>query len=127
MLKLGALLHAPHANEAARAVRDGLAKQRRVRKHPPRILFAAWNQPLYVGGRATFIDDLLLEKGDEAPALSSARSRRMKALQEANMRTNACAQRRSWRLGLPGAPADPARDVQLVLPPAGPRHRLAGV
>lgn len=59
MLKLGALLHAPHADEAARAVRDGLAKQHRIRKHPPRILFAAWNQPLYVGGRDTFIDDLL--------------------------------------------------------------------
>ena len=65
MLKLGALLHAPHANEAARAVRDGLAKQRRVRKHPPRILFAAWNQPLYVGGRDTFIDDLLRLCGAE--------------------------------------------------------------
>jgi ABC-type hemin transport system substrate-binding protein len=58
MLQLGAMLHAPHANEAARAVREGLAKQRRTRAHPPRILFAAWNQPLYVGGRDTFIDDL---------------------------------------------------------------------
>jgi len=65
MLQLGALLHAPHANEAARAVRDGLAKQRRVRKHPPRILFAAWNQPLYVGGRDTFINDLMRLCGGE--------------------------------------------------------------
>ncbi len=65
MLQLGALLHAPQANEAARAVRDGLAKQRRVRKHPPRILFAAWNQPLYVGGRDTFIDDLVRLCGAE--------------------------------------------------------------
>ena len=58
MASLGAELHAPHASEAARAVRDGLAKQQRKRAHPPRILFAAWNQPLYVGGRETFIDDL---------------------------------------------------------------------
>jgi ABC-type hemin transport system substrate-binding protein len=59
MTTLGAELHAPHAADAARAVREGLAKQRRTRAHPPRILFAAWNQPLYVGGRETFIDDLL--------------------------------------------------------------------
>jgi iron complex transport system substrate-binding protein len=58
MSALGAELHAPHGSDAARAVREGLAKQRRTRAHPPRILFAAWNQPLYVGGRETFIDDL---------------------------------------------------------------------
>lgn len=65
MLKLGELLHAPHAIAAARGVRDGLAKQRRTRKHPPRILFAAWNQPLFVGGRDTFIDDLFRVCGAE--------------------------------------------------------------
>jgi len=65
MLKLGELLHAPHAVVAARELRDGLAKQRRTRKHPPRILFAAWNQPLFVGGRDTFIDDLFRVCGAE--------------------------------------------------------------
>jgi ABC-type hemin transport system substrate-binding protein len=35
-----------------------VAKQRRRRAHPPRILYVAWAQPLYVGGRETFIDDV---------------------------------------------------------------------
>lgn len=49
---------AARARDVARDLRDALARERRHRAHPPRILFVAWNQPLYVGGRETFVDDL---------------------------------------------------------------------
>jgi iron complex transport system substrate-binding protein len=35
-----------------------LARQRRTRTHPPRIMLAVWTDPLYVAGRNTFADDL---------------------------------------------------------------------
>ncbi|MEA2326817.1 MAG: cobalamin transport system substrate-binding protein [Thermoanaerobaculia bacterium] len=35
-----------------------LARQRRARAHPPRIMLAVWTDPLYVAGRNTFADDL---------------------------------------------------------------------
>lgn len=35
-----------------------LADNRRTRTHPPRLLFVVWPDPLYIAGRATFIDDL---------------------------------------------------------------------
>jgi len=38
---------------------DALAKQKRTRAHPPRVLFAVWTNPLYVAGRNTFVGDLL--------------------------------------------------------------------
>lgn len=58
MRQLGRELNAPHLDDAARAIRDGLARQTHKRAKPPRILFVAWPDPLYVGGRDTFIDDL---------------------------------------------------------------------
>jgi ABC-type hemin transport system substrate-binding protein len=58
MEHIGSELAAPHTAEAVHALRDAMAKQRRQRAHAPRILFVAWTQPLYVGGRETFIDDL---------------------------------------------------------------------
>jgi iron complex transport system substrate-binding protein len=35
-----------------------LARERRTRPHPPRIMLAVWTDPLYVAGRNTFADDL---------------------------------------------------------------------
>jgi ABC-type Fe3+-hydroxamate transport system substrate-binding protein len=43
-------------------VRDfeaAIAAQKRVRANPPRVMFAVWTDPLYVGGRDTFTDDIL--------------------------------------------------------------------
>ncbi|HWW60588.1 MAG TPA: helical backbone metal receptor, partial [Thermoanaerobaculia bacterium] len=59
MERLGTMLNAPHANEAARALRDALAAQRGTRTNPPRVMFAVWTDPLYVAGRETFTDDIL--------------------------------------------------------------------
>jgi ABC-type hemin transport system substrate-binding protein len=58
MEQLGKRLGAPHAADAARAVREGLVHETRRRAKPPRILFVAWADPLYIGGRNTFVDDL---------------------------------------------------------------------
>lgn len=44
------------------AIRDfeaATAAQKRVRPSPPRVMFAVWTDPLYVGGRDTFTDDIL--------------------------------------------------------------------
>jgi ABC-type Fe3+-hydroxamate transport system substrate-binding protein len=48
--------------DATRVVRDfeaAVAAQKRTRTNPPRVLFAVWTDPLYVGGRDTFTDDIL--------------------------------------------------------------------
>ena len=58
MRAIGSRLGAAHADEAARAVTDGLARQTRRRAKVPRILFVAWADPLYIAGRETFVDDL---------------------------------------------------------------------
>jgi len=58
MRAIGSRLGAAHADEAARAVTDGLARQTRKRAKVPRILFVAWADPLYIAGRETFVDDL---------------------------------------------------------------------
>jgi len=58
MRRLGKELDAPKTDEAVRAIRDGLARETRKRAKSPRILFVGWADPLYVGGRETFIDDL---------------------------------------------------------------------
>jgi iron complex transport system substrate-binding protein len=59
MRRLGELLDAPGAREAAVRLERDIAAQRRTRTNAPRILFAVWTDPLYVGGRETFVDDLL--------------------------------------------------------------------
>ena len=46
------------ANAAARGLREAVAQATRKRARPPRVLFVAWADPLYVAGRETFIDDL---------------------------------------------------------------------
>jgi len=58
MRRLCKELDAPKTDEAVRAIRDGLARETRKRAKSPRILFVGWADPLYVGGRETFIDDL---------------------------------------------------------------------
>jgi len=63
MERLGAMLHASHANDAARALRDALEAQRRKRANAPRVLFAVWTDPLYVAGRDTFTDEIFALTG----------------------------------------------------------------
>jgi iron complex transport system substrate-binding protein len=58
MQQLGAMLSCPRRDESVRALRDALARQRRIRTPTPRVLFAAWADPLYVAGRETFADDI---------------------------------------------------------------------
>ncbi len=61
MERVAALLHG--RSDAAEALRRRIAKQKRTRAHPPRILFAVWADPLYVAGRKTFSDDLFALTG----------------------------------------------------------------
>jgi ABC-type hemin transport system substrate-binding protein len=57
--RVGSLLGTSSSQDAASAVRKGIEAQRRTRAKSPRILFAVWADPLYVAGKATFIDDVL--------------------------------------------------------------------
>lgn len=48
--------------DAERAIADfrkAIAAEKRTRASAPRVLFAVWTDPLYVGGRNTFTDDIL--------------------------------------------------------------------
>ena len=63
MQHVGIELGGSRVNDAVNAVRDGLARATRKRAKSPRILFVAWTDPLYVGGRETFIDDLFVVCG----------------------------------------------------------------
>ena len=63
MTRVGELLDAPDAKTAADALQRAVDAQRRTRAKAPRILFAVWTDPLYVGGRETFVDDLLVLTG----------------------------------------------------------------
>ena len=65
MRRVGALLDAPDANEAAERLEAAIAAQRRTRAQPARVLFAIWTDPLYVAGRATFTADILELAGAE--------------------------------------------------------------
>jgi len=53
------------SDEAIRTLDDALAAQRKKRAHPPRVMLAVWTDPLYVGGRETFADDLFRLAGAE--------------------------------------------------------------
>jgi ABC-type Fe3+-hydroxamate transport system substrate-binding protein len=58
MLRLAAIFDV----DASRVVREfqaAVAAQKRTRTNPPRVMFAVWTDPLYVGGRNTFTDDIL--------------------------------------------------------------------
>lgn len=59
MQRLGTMLGGTRTNEAVQELNAAIEAQRRTRKPSPRVLFAVWTDPLYVGGRETFTDDLL--------------------------------------------------------------------
>lgn len=65
MERLGKLLDAPHAADAAKRLHDAIEAQRRTRTKHRRVLFAVWTDPLYVAGRNTFTDDLFRLTGAE--------------------------------------------------------------
>lgn len=59
MERVGRLLDAPRTEAAVAELAREIEAQRRTRANPPRVLFAVWTDPLYVGGRETFTDDVL--------------------------------------------------------------------
>jgi ABC-type Fe3+-hydroxamate transport system substrate-binding protein len=59
MQQVGEMLDAPRTDEAVRELQREIAAQVRNRAQKPRVMFAVWIDPLYVGGRDTFTDDLL--------------------------------------------------------------------
>jgi ABC-type Fe3+-hydroxamate transport system substrate-binding protein len=65
MDRVGRLLDAPRREEAVRALEEAVQAQRRTRAQRPRVMFLVWTDPLYVGGRNTFTDDLLALAGAE--------------------------------------------------------------
>ena len=58
--RVGSLLGSAFGETAASTLRDQIRRQQRARKVTPRILFAVWADPLYVGGTGTFVDDLIV-------------------------------------------------------------------
>jgi iron complex transport system substrate-binding protein len=46
------------STDAVAKLNASLARERRTRPHPARIMLAVWTDPLYVAGRNTFADDL---------------------------------------------------------------------
>jgi iron complex transport system substrate-binding protein len=46
------------STDAVAKLNASLARERRTRSHPPRVMLAVWTDPLYVAGRNTFADDL---------------------------------------------------------------------
>ena len=65
MRLVGDMLHAPQTDAAVQALERDINAQRRTRARKPRVMFAVWVDPLYVGGRETFTDDLLALGGAE--------------------------------------------------------------
>jgi ABC-type hemin transport system substrate-binding protein len=65
MMRLGGIVGATRTDAAAKELRDAIEKQRRVRSKRHRVMFAVWTDPLYVGGRETFTDDILRLTGAE--------------------------------------------------------------
>ena len=63
MERLGKLLDADKAEQSARELRRDIDEQKRPRQKRPRILFAVWTDPLYVAGRNTFTEDLMMLTG----------------------------------------------------------------
>ena len=60
---VGKILDAPNTEEAVRELEHDIAAERRTRTRRTRVMFAVWVDPLYVGGRQTFTDDLLTLTG----------------------------------------------------------------
>lgn len=63
MARVGRMLDAPRTDAAVRELAAAIAAQKKTRAKAPRVLFAVWPDPLFVAGRETFIDDLLLLTG----------------------------------------------------------------
>ena len=63
MARLGGIIGSTRADEVATALEARIESQRRTRAKSPRVLFAVWADPLYVGGQSTFIDDVLRVTG----------------------------------------------------------------
>jgi iron complex transport system substrate-binding protein len=63
MARLGGIIGSARAAESAKELERRIDGQRRTRAKSPRVLFAVWADPLYVGGQATFIDDVLRVTG----------------------------------------------------------------
>jgi iron complex transport system substrate-binding protein len=63
MKLVGDMLDAPRTDAAVRKLDRDIAAQHRMRTNAPRVMFAVWVDPLYVGGRETFTDDLLVLSG----------------------------------------------------------------
>lgn len=53
------------SDSAIAALNAALDAQRKSRLRPPRVMLAVWTDPLYVGGRDTFADDLFRLAGAE--------------------------------------------------------------
>jgi iron complex transport system substrate-binding protein len=71
MKRLGAIVESSRSEQAASELQRRIDAQRRTRAKSPRVLFAVWADPLYVGGQGTFIDDVLrLTAGTNAVAVS---------------------------------------------------------
>jgi ABC-type Fe3+-hydroxamate transport system substrate-binding protein len=60
---IGEILDAPNTKEAVGELESNIAAQRRTRTRKLRVMFAVWVDPLYVGGRETFTNDLLTLTG----------------------------------------------------------------
>lgn len=69
MMRVGELLDAPRTADAVRELERDIAAQKRTRAKKLRVMFAVWVDPLYVGGRETFTDDLLTLAGAENAVL----------------------------------------------------------
>jgi ABC-type Fe3+-hydroxamate transport system substrate-binding protein len=65
MTLVGEILDASNTKKAVRELERDIAAQRRTRANKRRVMFAVWVDPLYVGGRETFTDDLLTLAGAE--------------------------------------------------------------
>ncbi|MEA2568761.1 MAG: cobalamin transport system substrate-binding protein [Acidobacteriota bacterium] len=63
--RIGSALGVADTARIADDVERRLAAQQRTRKHIPRVLIAVWTDPIFVGGRDTFADDLLQLTGAE--------------------------------------------------------------
>ena len=63
LVRIAALTGTAGGEERAEGLRRAIEAQRRKRVNVPRVLFAVWADPLYAGGRTTFIDDLFALTG----------------------------------------------------------------
>ncbi len=63
--RLASMVCGRNAARQAGDLREQLESQRRQRARVPRILFLVWPDPLYVAGRQTFIDDLIVLAGGQ--------------------------------------------------------------